>query len=124
MCNLTKTLAVSTVLLALGGAGVAALADTAGSGFGPGMMGQRRGFGDPSARLASVKADLAITAQQTAAWDTYAKVVLDTTTAKRASHEKINPDTIRAMSNQDRANFMATQWDQRDKAQATVHAAA
>ncbi len=130
MGNLTKALALGTVLLGLGG--VAAMAQNAGPGMmGPGMMGQgmmgghhRHGMGDPAARLAAVKADLAITTQQNAAWDTYAKVVQDTATAMRASHEKINPDTIRAMSNQDRGNFMVTQWDQRDKAQATVKAAA
>jgi hypothetical protein len=130
MRNLTKALAFGTVLLALSGAGVAATAGTTGPGFGPGMMmgygmmGPRQGFGDPTAHLASVKAELAITAEQSPAWDAYAKVVLDTATAMRASRQTINPDTIRAMSNQDRANFMAGQWDQRDKAQATVKAAA
>ena len=131
MRNLTKALALGTVLVALGGAGVAAMADTASPDVGPGMMmghgmmgGHRHGHGSPAARLARVKTELVITAQQNAAWDAYAKVVLDTATAMRASHEKINPDTIRAMSNQDRANFMASQWDQRDKAQATVKAAA
>jgi len=131
MRNLTKALALGTVLVALGGAGVAAMADTASPDVGPGMMmghgmmgGHRHGHGSPAARLTRVKTELVITAQQNAAWDAYAKVVLDTATAMRASHEKINPDTIRAMSNQDRANFMASQWDQRDKAQATVKAAA
>ena len=132
MRNLTKALALGTVLVALGGAGVAAMADTASPDVGPGMMmghgmmgGHRHGHGSPAARLADPRFRLRrAAAQQTAAWDTYAKVVLDTATAMRASHEKINPDTIRAMSNQDRANFMASQWDQRDKAQATVKAAA
>ena len=125
MRNLTKVLAAGTVLIALGGAGAVALAETAGPGFPQGMMGHHRhGFGDPTARLASVKTELGITAQQSTAWDAYAKVVLDTATAMRASHEKINPDAIRAMSNQDRANFLAAQWDQRDKARATVKAAA
>ncbi len=132
MRKFSKALVIGTVLLGIGGVGAAAMAQNAGPGFGPGMMrdhdgmmgGHRHGRHDPAAHLAAVKADLAITAEQNAAWDAYAKVVQDTATAMRASHEKINPDSIRAMSNQERANFMASQWDLRDKAQATVKAAA
>jgi hypothetical protein len=132
MRNLTKALAIGTVLAAVGGIGVAAMAQTTGPGFGPGMMmghgmmggTQRQGFGNPAARLAAVKADFAITPQQNAAWDAYAKVVQDTATAMRASREKMNPDTIRAMSPQDRGTFLNAQWEQRDKAFASVKGAA
>ena len=128
MRKLTKALTFGAAFVALGVAGAAAMAQHAGHGFGPGMMGhgmmrQHNGF-DPTSHLASVKSELAITGQQNAAWDAYAKVVIDTATSMRASHEKVNPDTIHSMSNQDRANFMASHWDQRDKAQATVKAAA
>ena len=142
MKNVTKALAIGTVLLAAGGIGVAAMAETTGpgaggpcmhgqmgQGMGPGMMGMRGGsqgqrFGDPAARLSALKTELGIKPEQASAWDAYAKVVLDTATQMRANHEKIDPDAIQAMPLKDRIAFMTTQMELRDKASTAVKAAA
>jgi hypothetical protein len=147
MKNITKALAIGTVILAAGGIGVAAMAETSGpsfdppfmhgqmrmgmmgQGMGPAMMGMRsgaqgQGFGDPTARLAALKTEIGITPQQSAAWDTYAKLVQDTAAQMHASREKIDPNAVRAMSPQDRTTFMTTQWELRDKAFGTVKTAA
>ena len=89
---------IGTILLAVGGIGGAAMAETTGPGFdppfmhglmgqamGPGMMWMRggaqgQGFGDPAARLTALKTDLGIRPEQASAWDAYAKVVQDTAT--------------------------------------------
>lgn len=138
MKNITKVLAIGTVLLAVGGIGVAAMAETTGPGCGPrfmhghrgqGMMGMHGGarghrFGDSAARLAALKTELGIKPEQAGAWDAYAKVVQDTATQMRASHDKIDPDTVHAMPLKDRIAVMTTQMELRDKASTTVKAAA
>ena len=126
MKNITKVLVIGTVLLAGGGIGVAAMAESTGPGFGPpfmcGLMGQAmgpgmvsmrggaqaQGFGDPAARVTALKTELGIKPEQVSAWDAYAKVVQDTATRMRASHGKIDPDTVQAMPLKDRIAFMAT----------------
>ncbi len=142
MKNITKALAIGTVLLAAGGIGVAAMAETTGPGFsppfmhgqmgqgmGPGIMGMRgdaqgQGFGDPAARLAALKTELGIKPEQVGAWDAYTKVVQGTATEMRANHEKIDPGTVQAMPLKDRIAFMTTQMELRDKASTTMKAAA
>ena len=42
----------------------------------------------------------------------------------RASHEKVDPDTVQAMPLKDRIAFMTTQMELRDKASTAVKAAA
>ncbi|MDR3535445.1 MAG: Spy/CpxP family protein refolding chaperone [Acetobacteraceae bacterium] len=97
--------------------------------MGGGMMGMRGdhhafGFGDPSAHLATLKTDLGIKPEQTAAWDTYAKVVQDTAQQMQATRQGIDRDAVRSMSPQDRQAFMTKMRDQHVQAFATVKTAA
>jgi hypothetical protein len=57
-------------------------------GMGPGMMGPGGSF-DPSARLDSLKSELAITAAQEPAWNEYAKTVREAATAMRSAREGV-----------------------------------
>jgi hypothetical protein len=131
MRKITKVLAIGGVVAAVGGIGLAAMAETSGPGFGPpfmrghmgpGMMGpqsgpQAAGFAD----LAALKAELAIKPEQAAAWDAYVKVVRDTTAQMQA---KMDMNAMHGMSSQDRDAFMTTQRDQHDQAFGTVKSAA
>jgi hypothetical protein len=97
-------------------------------GMGRGMMGGQRGAGmgrqDPAERLAAVKTDLGIKAEQTAAWDAYAKVVTDTSAERRAHRDKIDRDAVRAMKPEDRQAFRESMMKERDEARAKIKTAA
>jgi hypothetical protein len=101
-------------------------------GHGPmqgGMMGpghgQRMGqSGDPAARLTAAKGEIGIKAEQTAAWDTYAKVVTEVAAERRQVREKIDRDAVQKMTVQERRAFRDSMIKQRDAAQDKVKAAA
>lgn len=142
MNKFTKALALGALLVSAGGAGVAAWADTAptaaatpttqdcpGGRMHGGMMGRHHGphaggFGDPAARLASLKTDIGIRPEQQAAWDAYAKVLQDTAQQMRAQHEGMDRKALHAMAPADRETAMATMHQQRAQAFTAVGQAA
>ena len=138
MRKITKALAIGAVVAAVGGIGLAAMAETSGPGFGlpfmrghmgSGMMGmtggpQGRGFGDPAAHLAALKTELSIKPEQTAAWDSYAKAVQDTAAQMQAARGNMDMNAIHDLPPQDRSAFMTTQWDMHEQAFGKVKAAA
>lgn len=146
MNRITKGLAIAVSVAAIGGFGLAALAQTAGpgdaapgygqSGYGPmgfmrgrggpGMMGGAggSGFADPAARLATLKTELAIRPEQTAVWDGYVKAVQDNAAQMQALWGGVDFDTMRAMSWQQHQAFMANMFDKRAQAFKAVQAAA
>ncbi len=99
-----------------------------GAGGEHGMMGGQRGAGmgqhDPAERLAAAKTDLGIRAEQTAAWDAYAKVVTETSAERRAQREKIDRDAVHAMKPEDRQAFRESMMKQREELRAKVKVAA
>ncbi|MGA3399599.1 MAG: hypothetical protein ABSC95_10295 [Acetobacteraceae bacterium] len=146
MNRITKGLAIAASLAAIGGIGLAAVAQPVGPGYGPpgwmwghmgpgmmgggpGMMGWQdgvgpRGFADPAARLTALKTDLAIRPEQTAAWDTYAKVVQDTAATMQAARAKLDPSTLQTMSWQDRRAAMTGLHEQHAQAFDAIKTAA
>ncbi|WP_298110871.1 Spy/CpxP family protein refolding chaperone [Bradyrhizobium sp.] len=137
MKNVTRILVVGATLLAAGGIGAIAIAQTAGPGFGPpfmhgpmgmgpGMMGGPQGheFGDPAARLGALKTALGIKPGQANAWETYTKAIEATAARMRADRQAIDPQAIRAMPLKDRIAFMTRQMQRRDTALTDVKAAA
>jgi periplasmic protein CpxP/Spy len=90
-------------------------------GQGMKMRGQ---MADPAARLTALKTELAITPAQEPAWSIYTKVVVDTATAQKAQHEKIDRDAVHKMEPNDRQAFRTGQQTQRQAAMATVKTAA
>ncbi len=138
MRKITKALAIGTVVAAVGGIGLAAMAETSGpSGgppfmhghMGPGMMGmgngpQRHGFSDPAAHLATLKTDLGIKPEQATAWDAYAKVVQDTAAQMQAIRGSIDFDKLRTMSWNDHLAYMGQLHDRQATAFKSVQAAA
>jgi hypothetical protein len=127
---------IGTVIAAVGGIGLGAMAQPSGPGYGPpcmdghpghGMMGrghEGRGFRDPAAHLAALKTELGIKPGQAAAWDAYAKVVQDTAEQMTANRAKMDMNAIHAMPNKERAAFISDQMDLHDQAFAKVKAAA
>ncbi len=136
MRKITKAVMIGTVMVAAGGIGLHAMAQTSGPGYGPhcmdghrghGMMGRGGkawGFDGPATHLTAVKNDLGIKPEQVAAWDAYAKVVQDTAAQMAATRATTDMDAIRAMPNKERAAFMSDRMDQHDQALAKVKAAA
>ncbi len=136
MRQITKVLAIGAFIVAVGGMGLVANAQTTGAaaphasqGCGGGMMGGHGGhhafgFGDPAARLATLKADLKIKPEQTAAWDAYAKVVQDTAQQMQAARGGVDRDAVHAMYPQDREAVMTKMRVQHEQALATVKTAA
>jgi hypothetical protein len=127
-------------------AGGWALAQSAGhgpGGFGPGGMGMRGQMGpgmhgqmgpgmrggpgftqlDP-ARLATLKAELGITAAQEPAWTKYTKAVQDAAATMKTAREGINPDTVGKLNPQDRFAFVTKIREQGQKQFETVQTAA
>ncbi len=89
--------------------------------------GQGRGMGqhgDPAAHLATLKTDLAIKPEQTAAWDAYAKVVTDTAAEHRKIRDGIDRDAMRKMEQKDREAFRESMQKSREGDHAKVKAAA
>ena len=136
MRKITRALMIGTVIAAVGGIGLSAMAQPPGPGNGPpcmdghrghGMMGRGAedwGFGGPAAHLTAVKTDLGIKPGQAAEWDAYAKVVRDTAALMAASRATTDMDAIRAMPNKERAAFISDRMDQHDQALTKVKAAA
>jgi hypothetical protein len=136
MRKMTKALIIVTVIAAVGGIGLGAMAQPSGPGYGPpcidghrghGMMGRGGegwGFGGPATHLTAVKTDLGIKPEQATAWDACAKVVRDTAAQMAAKRATTDMDAIRAMPNKERAAFISDQMDLRDQAFAKVKAAA
>ncbi len=87
--------------------------------MGPGMMGQgMMGMGASArfggtAAIDALKSDLAITAAQEPAWNAYAKTLQEQTASMQAMRQGVDPDGIRAMSQDDRAKFMSQMMEQR-----------
>ena len=151
MNRISKGLAIAVSVAAIGGIGLAAVAQTAGPGYGPpgdgqsgygpmgngpmgfmhgrggsGMMGGPGGFGfaDPTARLDTLKTALAIRPEQTAAWDGYVKAVRDGAAQMQALRGSVDFDALRAMSWKEHQAFMASMFDKRAQAFKAVQAAA
>ncbi len=133
MRTFTKFLAAGAAVAAVGLAGAYAFAQQGPGpgrmGMGHGMMGQGHGqqmgnFSDPAARLTAAKSELGIKPDQTAAWDTYAKIVTDTATERREHREHIDRDAIRNMQPSERQQHFAAMQSGRDEAGAKVKAAA
>jgi hypothetical protein len=136
MRKIAKIVGLGAAAAIIGAVGWHAYAQTpmhSGShGMGPGMMmGTHGGHGpmggpsaDPASRLASLKSELGITAQQLPAWDAYAKTVQDTATAMKAQRQGMDMTKMHAMSDQDRQAFMSQMRERHDKAFAPVKAAA
>jgi hypothetical protein len=93
-----------------------------GRGMGPG--GQFGMMADPASRLASLKTELAIKPEQTAAWDAYSKVVKDTAADRRNRRDNVDRDAVRKMEPKDREAFRTAMMKQRDEEQAKLKAAA
>lgn len=130
MRKFSKALAVAAAVVTIGGASAVALAQTGpgygpggyggywcGSGYGPGsmpgwgggygMMGAwGGGYADPAARLGSLKTDLALRPDQTAAWDAYAKAVTDGSAQLRALRNSFDFAKFRAMPWQEHWAYM------------------
>lgn len=135
MTKFSKVIGISAAVVAIGALGAFAFAQgphgMGGQGMGHGMkMGMGPGMkmggqmADPAARLATLKTELAITPAQEPAWSIYTKVVVDTATAQKAQHEKIDRDAVHKMAPNDRQAFMTGQQTQRQAAMATVRMAA
>lgn len=133
MRQITKALMIGTVIAAVGGIGLGAMAQPSGPGYGApcmdghrghGMMGMGRGFHDPAAHLEALKTELGIKPEQAAAWDAYAKVVQDTAAQMTANRTKMDMNAIHAMPNKERAAFISDQMDLHDQAFGKVKAAA
>jgi hypothetical protein len=135
MRTITKILGTGAAIAAVGILGSYAFAQH-GPGFGPGRMGMGPGMmmgkghgtmgamADPVAHLATLKAELGIKPEQQSAWDTYARVVIDTATAGRARREGMSPDTVSKMETKERAAFIAGMQQERQKRFEAVKAAA
>jgi LTXXQ motif family protein len=84
---------------------------------GPGMMKEMRhgapyqGFADP-ARLAALKADLAITPAQELAWTKYAKAVQDAAATVKTAQDSVDPDVVSKMTPADRFAFVTKMREQ------------
>ena len=133
MRNITKALAICTMVAATGGVSLVAMAETSGPGSGPhamhghmgrGMMTGMRGSGDPSARLASLKTELDIRPEQEEAWNAYAKVMQDNSAQMQATRKQIDMTAVQSMSPQDRQGFMTGMREQREQRFATLKTAA
>ncbi len=141
MRKITKALTIGTIIAAVGGIGLAAMAQPSGPGYGPHCMdghrghrmmgrggegggGEGWGFGGPATHLTALKTDLGIKPEQAAAWDAYAKVVQDTAAQMAANRATTDMDAIRAMPNKERAAFISNRMDLHDQAIAKVKAAA
>ncbi|KAB2919246.1 MAG: Spy/CpxP family protein refolding chaperone [Hyphomicrobiaceae bacterium] len=85
-----------------------------GHGMGPGMMHGGAGltFADP-ARIDALKAGLAITPAQEAAWSKYAKAVQDAAATMKTTRESIDPTQMSKMTPSDRFAFMTKMREQR-----------
>lgn len=131
MRKISKALAIAAGVLAIGGAGAAAVAQ-GGPGYGPpgyghgpmgymhgpggyGMMGGWGGYGsgDPAARMDAVKHALALRPDQTAAWDGYAKAVEDGARQMQTLRGNIDFDKLRTMSWQEHWAYMGQFHDAR-----------
>ena len=124
MRKISKRLAVVATVMAIGGTGLVAVAQTGGPGYAPpgfgmmgggyGMMGGGHGmmgawgagFADPATRLDALKTALAIRPEQTGAWDAYAKAVRDGVTQMQAMRDSIDFDKLQTMSWQDHLAYM------------------
>jgi hypothetical protein len=131
MKKITTILGLAAVAAVVGTIGWQALAETPMHG-GPQGMGMMMGmggahsrmagaFGAPPARLASLKTELGITAQEEPAWDAYAKAVQNAAMSMKGPHDGM---AMHSMSDQDRQTFMTQMRDQHEKVFAPVKAAA
>ena len=146
MRKISKALAVTAVVLGIGGIGLAAVGQPAGpgfgpGGFGPGMMGNGPGFmhgpggpgamggwggggfAGPAVRLDALKARLAVRPEQQAAWDAYTKAVQDAAAQMQTARAGMF-DAMRAADWQEHQAIMAKLFDQRATARKAVEAAA
>ncbi len=146
MNRIAKGLVIAASVAAIGGIGLAAVAQPAGPGYGPmgygsmgygpmgfmhggggpGMMGGwgGPGFADPAVRLDALKTELAIRPEQTAAWDAYVKAVQDSAGQMQAMRGSMDFDAMRAMSWKDLQAYLGKLHDQHAQAFKAVQAAA
>lgn len=135
MSKTTKAICIVAGIAAIGLFGASAFAQRGpgyghghmGMGMGPGGMGEgpmMGNFGDPASRLSTLKAELGIRPDQTAAWDAYVQVVTETAAERRNHAQQIKPGAMRNMQPADREQHFTTMQAQRQAAQAKVKAAA
>jgi hypothetical protein len=93
-------------------------------GMGPGMTGAAGvTFADPT-RIDALKADLAITADQEAAWIKYATALQDAANTMKTAHEGVDHETVGKLGPRERFAFMTTIREQGQEQFQTVHKAA
>lgn len=137
MSKTTKTVGIVAAVAAVGLLSAYAFAQQ-GPGGGPGRMGMGHGMGhggmgrgpmmgklgDPASRLSTLKTELSIKPEQTADWDAYAKIVIDTATDRRHQARNIDRDAIRDLKPEERQQHFNAMQTQRRAVQAKVKAAA
>lgn len=95
-----------------------------GQGMGPGGYGGGMGAQDLTEWLGTLKGELGIKPEQTAAWEAYAKVVNETASERHKVREGIDRDAAHAMKPEDHQAFRDSMMKQRDEAQAKIKSAA
>jgi hypothetical protein len=137
MSKTSKTVGIVAGVAAIGLLGTYAFAQQ-GPGFGPDRRGMEHGMGpggmgkgqmmgnpgDQASRLSTLKTELGIKPEQTAAWDTYAKVVTDSATERRDHVQHIDRDAMRNMKSDERQQHFNSMQTQREAAQAKIKTAA
>lgn len=145
MSKTTRTIGIVAGVAAVGLLGAYAFAQE-GPGFGHGRMGMEHGmgpnikkgigpgakghgpmmgnFGDPASRLSTLKTELGIKPEQTAAWDSYAKVVTAVAAERREHAQNIDREAIRNLKPEERQQHFTAMQTQREVTQAKIKAAA
>jgi hypothetical protein len=99
-----------------------------GKGMGHGRRGGGHGMGmgqqDPAERLGAARSEIGIKPEQAAAWDVYAKVVVDTAAERRKVRDGIDRDAVHNMKPEDRQTFRESMMKQRDDSFAKIKSAA
>jgi hypothetical protein len=112
--------AIATALIGMATLAIAQPMMGSGPGHGPGMMG---GFGDTESYLASLKSELAISANQEAAWKDYAGAVSGAH-ARMEGHHQSMFDAMGTATWRERRNMMNRMFETRKEAFDSVHEAA
>lgn len=126
---LTAVTALGAYAIAQGGPGMGHGRMGGMGGMGHGKMGQGPGsmmgnMGDPAARLETIKTELGIKPNQTAAWDSYSKTVTETAAERRSHREKVDRDAVQKMDPKDRQAFRDSMRGDHEKAAGKVKTAA
>lgn len=136
MSKSTKILGTTVALAGLTAIGAFAFAQ-GGPGHGHGRMGMGHGGmggghgammagpqDNSAARLDAIKSDIGIRPDQTAAWETYAKVVSEIANGRRAHRESIDRDAVRRMEPAERQAHVEGMSKQREAEASKLRTAA